>query len=183
MMPDALALLAFDEAPVGLVLTEYRIIRTANRTFAQMLGYRKDELEGHSFRMLYGSDEEFEHIRDVGIGSLSRRGVYTDERLMRRRDGSRFWCRFRAHTLTPNEPLQRTILSYAQLSGAAARISLTARERQVVMHLSRGLTSKETARELGLSPRTIEDVRARLRRKFKARNTAELLAQLTGLEG
>lgn len=58
-------------------------------------------------------------------------------------------------------------------------VSLTARERQVVGGLGRGLTSKEIARELGLSPRTIEDVRARLHKRFQVKNTTELLARLT----
>ncbi|MFV2038150.1 MAG: LuxR C-terminal-related transcriptional regulator, partial [Paracoccaceae bacterium] len=59
---------------------------------------------------------------------------------------------------------------------------LTPRERQVVLLLSRGMTSKEAARELAISPRTVEDFRARLLKKFKVRNTAELLAHLIGVE-
>jgi DNA-binding NarL/FixJ family response regulator len=50
----------------------------------------------------------------------------------------------------------------------------------VVSGLAHGRTSKEIARHLGLSPRTIEDVRARLLRKFEVRNVTELLTRLTG---
>ena len=46
-----------------------------------------------------------------------------------------------------------------------------------------GETSFRALRELGLSPRSVEDVRARLLRKFAVRNSAELLARLTGLDG
>ena len=102
---------------------------------------------------------------------------------MLRRDGSRIWCRFRARTLTPEDPLARTILSFARIGESTPAQALTPRERQVVSRLARGLTSKETARELGLSPRSVEDVRARLLRKFAVRNSAELLARLTGLDG
>ncbi len=180
---DKLAELAFQEAPVGLVLSEQRVIRAVNRSFARMAGYRRQELLGQSFRILYASDAEFERIRDVGLRPLAEIGSYWDERLLLRRDGSRIWCRFRARTLTPDAPLARVILSFAPITEAAPRQALTARERQVVSRLARGMTSKETARELGLSPRTIEDVRARLLKKFGARNGAELLARLTGLEG
>lgn len=62
-----------------------------------------------------------------------------------------------------------------QLDGA----QLTKREREVLSGLSRGLTSKEIGRELGLSPRTIEDVRARLLRKFEIKSTSELLGRMS----
>ncbi len=177
-----LAQLAFDEAPIGIVLTERRIIRACNRSFAAMLGYAREHLLGQSFRMLYASQQEFERIRDIGLEPLRQGGAYSDERLVLRRDGSRIWCRFRARTLTPQAPLERTVLSFAVISETAPGVTLTARERQVVRLLARGMTSKEVARDLSLSPRTIEDVRARLLRKFKVRNVAELLARLTGVE-
>ncbi len=180
--PDDLQRLAFEHAPVGLVLTENRVIRALNKTFARMIGYRKRELLGQSFRMLYDSRDDFEKMRDIGLRALTERRDYCDERLMLRRDGSRIWCRFRAHTLTPDAPLNRMILSYALLSDTLPAPALTRRERQVVSLLARGMTSKEAARELALSPRTVEDVRARLLRKFGTRNTAELVARFTGLE-
>ncbi|WP_204115414.1 PAS and helix-turn-helix domain-containing protein [Shimia biformata] len=172
--------LAFDEAPVGIVLTENRVIRACNRTFAAMLGYDRAALVGQSFRMLYGSNEEFARIRDIGLEPLRRDGVYSDERMMRTATGATIWCRFRAHSLTPDDPLARIVMSFARVSDTP-RPGLTPRERQVLGGLGRGQTSKEIARDLGLSPRTIEDVRARLLKRFKVRNAAELLARMTDL--
>ena len=121
-------------------------------------------------------------IRDVGMAALTARRNYSDHRLLRRRDGSTVWCRFRAQTLTPDEPLARTVLSYAKLDDGTDRPSLTARERDVVRLLSQGLTSKEIAQKLELSPRSIEDVRARLLKKFNAKNAAEMLTQFINVE-
>ncbi len=179
---DELSLLAFDSAPMGLVLTEDRVIRTCNDTFCQMVGYDKKALLGQSFRMLYQSDGEFRQIRNIGLAHLKESGCYSDERLVRHRDGRQFWCRFRAVTLTPDDPLARTVLSFARIPEQMPDTALTKRERQVVGFLSQGLTSKEIARRLSLSPRTIEDYRTNLRKKFGARNTTELLAQLVRLE-
>lgn len=176
------SLLAYDEAPIGLVLTEQRVIRSCNRTFAAMVGYGPEALINQSFRMLYGSQDEYARIRDIGMEPLKRTGVYTGERMMRRRDGSSFWCRFRAHSLTPDDPLAKIVLSFAQLSESQDRVSLTQRERQVISLLSRGLTSKEIARALDRSPRTIEDVRSRLLKRFAVKNATELLAQLTYID-
>lgn len=178
---DPLDQIAFDAAPVGLVLTEHRVIRACNATFAALTGHDRDHLIGQSFRMLYASEQEFERVRDIGLGPLSRATDYSDERLVRRADGGTFWCRFRAHTLTPADPLARMVMSFAPMAGRAPGPALTPREREVVMWLSRGLTSKEIARTLALSPRTIEDVRARLLRKFAARNAADLLSKLGDL--
>lgn len=181
-MERELAMLAFDEAPIGIVLTERRIIKSCNTTFANLFGYEKGELINQSFRMLYSSASEFDAIRDIGLRPLQEIGIYSDERIMKHRDGAPFWCRFRAHTLTRDDPLQRTVLSFAKISDTIPKGNLTPRERQIVLQLSKGQTSKEIARTLKLSPRTIEDVRSRLLKKFGVRNAAELLAQMTGLD-
>lgn len=173
--------LAFDHAPVGLVLTEERVIRACNLTFAELFGYAREELLNQSFRMLYASHGEFEQIRDVGLEALRSSGRYTDERVMPRRDGSYFWCRVHVCTFYPDTPMKRVILSFADLTQVRPSISLTARERQVVQHLAQGLTSKEIGRELAISPRTVEDYRARLLDKFNVRNVAGLLARLGGI--
>lgn len=175
-----LSLLAFETAPVGLVLTEQRVIKVCNLRFAQMLGYAREELLDRSFRMLYASTEEFARIRDVGLEPLKSDGVYSDERMMFTAQGEMLWCRFRAHSLVPEDPLARVVMSFAKISDRPT-ITVSARERQVLGGLGQGWTSKEIARDLGLSPRTIEDVRARLLKRFSVRNTAELVARLTYL--
>ncbi|SEP85026.1 PAS and helix-turn-helix domain-containing protein [Thalassovita taeanensis] len=172
--------LAFDNAPMGIALTEHRVIQSCNDTFAQMFGYPKSTLIGQSFRLLYGTDQEFHQVRDIGLEPLRRSHPYTDERIMRRADGTTFWCRFRARTLSPDDPLARIVLSFALIETTPTGPTLTPREREVLMWLSRGRTSKEIGQVLGLSPRTIEDVRARLLRKFKVKNVAVLLSRLSG---
>ncbi len=179
---DDMTAIAFDRAPVGLVLTENRMIRASNATFCDMVGYEKPALLGQSFRMFYKNEGEFSQIRNIGLTHLMEKGSYSDERLVRHKDGNQFWCRFRAITLTPDQPLARTILSFAYIPEHMPSTSLTRRERQVVGLLSQGMTSKEIARKLSLSPRTIEDYRATLRKKFGTKNTTELLAQLMRLE-
>ncbi|MGE4610934.1 MAG: PAS and helix-turn-helix domain-containing protein [Paracoccaceae bacterium] len=180
MVIDLYTNLAFEHAPIGIALTENRFIKTCNQTFADMFGYKRGQLLNQSFRMLYETTGEFDAIRDIGLTPLRETGNYTDERLMLRRDGTMFWCRFCAHTLTPDDPLGQTVLTFADISETHHTISLTPRERQVVMLLRKGRTSKEIARSLSISPRTVEDYRATLLAKFEVRNVAELLAHLVG---
>ena len=172
--------LAFECAPIGLVVTESRVIRACNPAFAEMFGYTREELVDRSFAILYPSFEEFVRIRDVGVEPLRRHNRYSDERIMARRDGSLFWCRVRGHSLTrDDDPLRRAVWSFADLSETRQVLDLSTRERQIVMHLGEGRTSKEIARMLSISPRTVEAYRARLLKKFGAANVAELLSHLS----
>lgn len=174
------AMMAFDAAPVGIVLAEDRVIQSCNRSFAAMLGYEVSDLLGQSFRMLYGSDEEFAEIRDVGLTRLKETGIYEDERLVRHRAGHSLWCSFRAQTLHPSNPLAGVVMSFTHSTDAAS-VRLTKRERQVLGMMNQRMTSKEIAVALGLSPRTIDDVRARLIKRFELRRAADLLGRMRHL--
>lgn len=175
--------LAFDFAPVGLVLTENRVIRDCNPIFAEMFGYERSELKDQLFAALYPSTQVFVDIRNRGIKELQETNAYWDERVMARKDGELFWCRVRGHTFTPDEPLMRAVWSFADLSEARPYQPLTKREREVITLLSEGKTSKEIAIVLGLSYRTVEEHRARLMRKFCVSNTAGLIQSLGGIGG
>lgn len=58
---------------------------------------------------------------------------------------------------------------------------LTPRERTVLAKLLGGSSSKQAARKLSISPRTVEFHRANIMRKMGARNAAELIAIVLGL--
>ena len=49
---------------------------------------------------------------------------------------------------------------------------LTEREREVITRLAQGATSKHVARDLGLSPKTVENHRARILEKLGVANMA-----------
>ncbi|MBV2361515.1 PAS and helix-turn-helix domain-containing protein [Thalassococcus sp. CAU 1522] len=176
-----LATLAFDHAPVGLIYSEDRVIRRCNPAFARMFEYPHDAFEGRSLSFLYPSDAEFERIGRLGAEKMSGSGRYRDERIMRRASGELFWCRVRGQSLEAATPFARAVWSFADISESRPATGLTTRERQVAKMLAEGLTSKEIARGLGISPRTVEVHRSRLMAKFNARNSLELVAQLAGI--
>lgn len=175
--------LAFTYAPVGLVVTEMRVIRDCNIAFAEMFGYAPEELCNQLFSILYPTDEEFVNIRDRGVKQLRETNRYWDERIMARKDGALFWCRTRGHSFTPETPLERAVWSFADLSEERPYFPLTRRERETLSYLSDGLTSKEIALKLFISHRTVEVYRAKLLRKFGVNNTSGLFHSLGGIDG
>jgi two-component system response regulator FixJ len=64
----------------------------------------------------------------------------------------------------------------AQQAGAAQRLaSLSAREREVLRGLVDGASNKEIARDLDISPRTVESYRANIMMKMQASSLSELV--------
>jgi PAS domain S-box-containing protein len=175
------ALLAFDFAPVGLVLSHQRTVIRCNSRLCRMFGYTMGELEGQSLSRLYPSADEFDRIGAIGLERMRRENHYVDERIMKRRSGEHFWCRVRGQSLTPDNPFERSVWSFADISDIRPIVDLTRRERQIAMYMAEGLTSKEMARRLDISHRTVEAHRSRLQDKLGARNTAEAIARITGL--
>ncbi len=175
--------LAFELAPVGLVLSRNRVIVDCNRHLCEMFGASREALVGQSFQVLYPSAIEFERIGERIAPIMNRHGTYADDRIMKRVDGrfkgETFWCHVTGRALDPAAPHAAGIWSFEELSSRRpVRAELTAREREVAAHLLDGLTSKEIGKALAISHRTVEIYRARLMRKYKASTTADLVHKL-----
>lgn len=173
--------IAFEHAPVGLAILENRVIQLCNRQFAETFGGRRAEFCNVPLAEYYPSIEDYRRIGERGLAQMRVTGRYHDERVMKRRDGTLFWCRVRGQSLTPEDPFRRGIWSFADLSDERPIVELTQREREVAILTCRGMTSKEIGRDLNLSYRTVEVYRARLLEKFQARKLAELVAKLSGM--
>ena len=167
---------AFDHAPVGLALSRPRLIIDCNRELLAMFGAERERLVGRSFEALYPTPVEFERTGARIVASLDRHGRYADERVMRRIDGSLFWCHVSGRTLDPNDPHAAGIWAFEDLSSKrSVAVEFTPREREIAALLVEGLTSKLIGRQLGVSPRTVDVYRARLMRKMGAATTGELV--------
>lgn len=173
--------LAFEHAPIGLAVLENRIIRGCNLKFAEIFGGTAQDYANVPLAKFYPSIEDYRLIGERSLKAMRETGRYNDERVMRRGDGTLFWCRVRGQSVTPDTPFARAVWSFADLSDERPIVELTQREREVAILTCRGMTSKEVALEIGLSYRTVEVYRARLLKKFGARKLAELVAKLSGM--
>lgn len=168
-------------SPLGLMLSSQRRILLCNTSFAHLFGYEIGEMQGASLAMLYPSQGEFERIGERGWKVMASEGQYRDERLMRRRDGSLLWVRVHGRAADLGDPFQTASWVFEPLSAATDAQRLSPREREVLAGMAKGQTSKDSAKELGLSPRTVEKLRASLRAHFGARNAVELMSRISGM--
>lgn len=174
--------LAFAMAPVGLCVSRDRVVDLCNEAFARMFGYEPGELDGRPLAPLYPSAEEFAHVGNLGLPVMRETGVYSDERIMRRKDGTLFWCHVAGRALDRSEPFGCAVWMFEDISNRRrVTATLTPREREIAQQLAAGATSKQIARTLAISPRTVEAHRARLMRKFGAATAGELVARLVGV--
>lgn len=174
--------LAFDLSPVGICVTEERVVTLCNPAFAEMFGYSQDELLGKPLAPLYPSHDEFIHVGNLGLPVMREVGTYSDERIMRRRDGKLFWCHVAGRALDRSRPFARAVWMFEDISCKRPVASnLTLREREIAQQIVTGCTSKQIARLLAISPRTVEAHRSRLMKKLGASSHGELVARLVGV--
>ena len=178
--------LAFELAPVGMVLSRHRIIVDCNARVCEMFGATRDALVGQSFQVLYPSVAEFERIGKRMEPILNASGRYADNRMMKRLGslhgmfaGETFWCHVSGQALNRAAPHEAGIWTFEDLgSRRTGKAELTPREREVAAQVMQGRTSKEIGKALAISHRTVEIHRARLMRKYAAATTAELVQKL-----
>lgn len=171
--------LAFELAPVGLVISRNRIMVDCNQRVCEMFTTSRELLLGQSFQILYPSADEYERLGARMAPILNAKGTYSDNRIMKRATGETFWCHVSGRALDRLNPHAEGIWSFEDRSEQRpVKATLTGREREVAAKLLEGLTSKEIGRTLGISHRTVEIYRARLMRKYDASTTADLVHKL-----
>jgi PAS domain S-box-containing protein len=175
--------IAFDQAPVGLVLSRHRLMIDCNAELLAMFGAQRDQIVGRSFEVLYPTADEFQRTGERIVAQLDDHGRYADERVMKRvggpQAGELFWCHVSGRALDAVDPHAAGIWAFEDLSSRRVlKVAFTAREREIAALLVEGATSKQIGRQLAISPRTVDVYRARLMRKLGASTTAELVNRL-----
>jgi diguanylate cyclase (GGDEF)-like protein/PAS domain S-box-containing protein len=98
-----------DNASLGITFTRKRRFLHCNRRFSEMFGWSSEELHQLSTEILYPSKEAYEELTQQArpvLGSGQRLDL---ELVMKRRDGSTFWCRVLAKAIDPHDYSKGTI--------------------------------------------------------------------------
>lgn len=170
---------AFMHAPIGMCVSHNRVIQQANLALEKMFGYPPRAMNGLSYLAIYPTADEFERTGVRLVPILNEKGFYSDERIMKRAGGEMFWCHVTGASLVQGDPHAAGIWTFEDVSAKRPIApGLTPREREIAALLVEGKTSKLIARQVELSPRTVEMHRARLMRKMGAATSSELVHKL-----
>lgn len=175
------AKLAFEHSPTPMVVLSYRFIKACNAAFSTLFGYPQEELLNCSMRKLFPSTQDFEKIGNNALSGLTLQSgqTYSDQRFMRHNTGEIFWTQTFGRTLTPDDPFKLAIWHFEKKSpDTVINQQLTWRETQISQYVVNGLTCKEIAKILGLSPRTVEVHKANLMKKLGVHSKAELASKI-----
>lgn len=107
--------LIFDNTIVGICYTRDRVAIRCNRRLEEMFGYAAGELAHQSARILYPSVEAFDKTA-LGYEKLRSQEIYSDERIMMRKDGSLFWCNVSGKAVDPDNPQRTAIWIFQDIS-------------------------------------------------------------------
>jgi len=114
-------------ATVGISFARDRLLQRCNPRFEQMFGYETGELAGKGSAALFASVAEYESAVEEMYAHLAAGEAYVVERQLRRKDGSRFWCKVVAKAIDPKRPEEGAIGIYEDISAErAVRASLEA---------------------------------------------------------
>ncbi len=172
----------FEHLPVAVIVARERIMVACNARARALFRAERADIVGQSFSRLYPQQKDFTSTGRRLAPLLARHDVFSDDRIMRRVDGSHFWTTVCGFGYNPKRPFETAIWTFTDLSEKVTATdvasTLTEREREVAALLVHGLTSKEIGKELEISPRTVDIHRASLLRKYEVRATSELIARL-----
>lgn len=154
--------LIFDNAIVGIGMVHERVITRCNRRFEEIFGYEPGELNNQNVRILYPSDEDFERRGLIGYEYMRTHGSYSDERVMKRKNGETFWCNADLKPLDPENPRRNAVVIFQDISkrkaSEAALLHAHERLEHLVEERTRELREANAAlrEEIGLRKETEE---------------------------
>jgi PAS domain S-box-containing protein len=166
-------------SPIATVVTNPRLpdnpIVAANAAFERLTGYGEDDLLGRNCRLLSGPDTDPVCQAQIREAIADERSVMT-EVLNYRRDGSAFRNALMIAPLfddegrllyfygsqmdVSNDPLRAA--DTRQLAAREKLARLTARQRDVLEQMAKGLRNKQIAPLLGINEKTVKMHRAAL---------------------
>ncbi|MES3009362.1 MAG: LuxR C-terminal-related transcriptional regulator [Pseudomonadota bacterium] len=174
---------AFERAPVGMLILREQTIVATNRALCTMFGIAADALIGARFGVLFHNNGALDELYSAMTKAVCHVGEYHGHLLARRCDAAvgdpALLGQVNVQYLSLDNAHRLLICSMSNLSQVAQDCSdLTPRERDVALLLRKRHTAKEIGKCLGISHRTVEVHRSKLMRKYGVHTVAELSQQL-----
>ena len=142
-----------ENAPVGIIFTRPGVLISCNRRMAEMLGYTQQELIDRAAADIFPSPVAYAELTSEANAQFGA-GRPFDKPFhhARRRDGSMFWVRIRAHAIDPHERAagiiwivedvsqSRTTLTQVESIMNNASVSIVFTQDRMITRYNRGFT-------------------------------------------
>ena len=112
--------LILDNATIGIAFMRERRFQRCNRRMEELVGYAPGELIGKSTECIHVSREAYEEVGRIAYAAMARGEAYTEERQLRRKDGSLLWCKVVGRAADPWRPAEGAIWIYDDISAEHA---------------------------------------------------------------
>jgi PAS domain S-box-containing protein len=137
-------------SPIGIGVVQDRVFLEVNARFCQITGYTSGELIGHSARLLYRTQEEFDRVGLVMYGMIRDRGTGSVETQWQRKDGAVIDALMRSTPLDPDDPSKGITFT---------ALDVTARKRaEGALRESEGRLSEVNSAFLSFSPDPVGNI-------------------------
>lgn len=114
--PQAESLPLLDHVAMAIGHVRNRQLQRCNRRFEALFGYDPGELSQRNLQRLYPSYDDYIACGRISARQLERQGQCSIERLMRRRDGSLFWCRMNGQAVDASRPAAGSVWMLEDIS-------------------------------------------------------------------
>lgn len=98
-----------DNASLGITFTRNRKFLHCNARFSEMYGWNSNELVGQPTEIVYPTPKDFIEMGRIAIPVLSFGARLDIELIMKKRDGTTFWCRILAKAIDAADNSKGTI--------------------------------------------------------------------------
>ena len=128
--------LMFSLSEVGIAFVRDGMIQRANEAFATLAGYPVEDLPELAFESLFADRAEFNRLWAREDEQLRRRGRWSGERQLRRRDGQLLWVQASKRLVVEGDPSGGMIASYVNVDArhrAEQAVALQAERTRAIL--------------------------------------------------
>jgi PAS domain S-box-containing protein len=105
-----------NNALVGIIYLRQRRVVSCNRRFEEIFHYAPGEMVGKSSEVIYDTDQNFLVVGARAYATLAEGKNFSDELLLRHKDGSLFWGAMNGCAIDPAHPQEGSIWVFTDIS-------------------------------------------------------------------
>ncbi|MFZ4857527.1 MAG: response regulator [Desulfuromonadaceae bacterium] len=101
---------------VGIIFVKNRKVLWANPAHCRIFGYEPEAVIGMDTAEYYADKESYEFVGEHGYAMISTGGIFSEDFMMKKKDGSLIWCNLVGQAINPENTEEGSIWSMLDIS-------------------------------------------------------------------